>query len=190
MARGVKKKLTETTELPIIHKDEEIGNIPFFVLEKDAYGISSDPYSYSLVRRKNTSKTIKDEAGNESHVETFYTWEAFKWAGTFEEIVDCYIRYRTKELDGKLVKVTDIDKLNDNRNKVYEIIKKAFSSRGSNKQVFEFSDILKRYDEVNKTIIDLESKKEELEKNINEINELIKSQKKDLASVSKIVKKK
>ena len=35
MPRGVRKKLTETTGLPVIHTEEETGNIPFFILEDD-----------------------------------------------------------------------------------------------------------------------------------------------------------
>ena len=118
MPRGVRKKLTETTELPVIHTEEETGNIPFFILEDDKYGIATDKVSYSLVRRKQASKTVKDEEGNEDHVETYYMWESFKWGRTIESVVDSYIRHKTKELDSTLVKEHDINKINNNRDNV------------------------------------------------------------------------
>lgn len=184
MPRGVRKKLTETTELPVIHTKEEIGSIPFFILEEDKYGIATDKIAYSLVRRKQASKTVKDEEGNEDHVETYYMWESFKWGRTIESVVDSYICHKTKELDGALVKEHDINKLNSNRDKVLEILRKAFKPTGINKEIIEFSDLVEKKDGIMKSIEELEEKKKELLEATNSLEELIKETTKKLVPKS------
>ena len=180
MPRGVRKKLTETTELPVIHTEEETGNIPFFILEDDKYGIATDKVSYSLARRKQASKTVKDEEGNEDHVETYYIWESFKWGRTIESVVDSYIRHKTKELDSTLVKEHDINKLNNNRDKVLEILRKSFKPIGVNKKIIEFSDLMERKEDIIKSIEELNEKNNELYEAISNLEELIKETTKKL----------
>lgn len=186
MPRGRRKKLIETTNLPIINSEEEIGAIPFFILEDNKYGVYTDKISYSLVKRKKISKTIKSYDGEGDYVKTYYAWESFKWSRTFEGIIDIYIDHKTKELDSSLIKECSIEKLNDNRNTVFEILKQAFSHIGKNKEVFEFSDILEQKDKIFKDLNEIEECKKRLLDIINEMDKMLKSKKK-LADVSKII---
>lgn len=188
MPRGRKKKVEET-DLPIIETEDEIGTIPFFILEENKYGVYTDNISYSLVRRKKASKTIKNEDGIDDHIETYYKWESFKWTETFNNIINTYIEYKEKELDAKLVKEHSLDAINNNRNKVFAILQKAFSTIGNNKEVFEFCDLLDQKKKILKDLEEVEEMKERLKNTILEIEDMVKSKKK-LIDVSKIANKK
>ncbi|MCI8506919.1 MAG: hypothetical protein HFI67_12135 [Lachnospiraceae bacterium] len=188
MPRGRKKK-SEETDLPIIETNNEIGSIPFFVLEQNKYGVYTDKISYSLVRRKKSSKTVKNEEGIDDHLETYYTWEPFKWTRTFKDIIETYIEHREKELDSTLTKEYSFDKIKNNRDKILSMLQKSFSVTGSNKEVFEFSELLEHKDRILRDLDEIKENKNKIENIINEIEDMLKSKKK-LIDVSKIVSKK
>lgn len=188
MPRGRKKK-TEETELPIVETNNEIGAIPFFILEENKYGVYTDKISYSLVRRKKLSKTVKNDDCIDDHIETYYNWESFKWTRTFKDIIETYIEHREKELDSTLTKEHDLDKINDNRNKILSMLQKSFSSTGNNKKVFEFCELIEQKDRVLKDLEEIKEMKRQLKNIIDEIENTLKSKKK-LIDVSKIANKK
>lgn len=188
MPRGRRKK-TEEIELPIIETNNEIGAIPFFILEENKYGVYTDKMSYSLVRRKKSSKTVKNDDGIDDHIETYYNWESFKWTRTFKDIIEAYIEHREKELDSTLTKEHDLDKINDNRNKIFPMLQRAFSTTGDNKKVFEFCDLIEQKDRVLKDLEEIKEMRNQLKNTIDEMENILKSKRK-LIDVSKIANKK
>jgi hypothetical protein len=112
MARGSKLSLLETTAPEdIIMTNEEVGSIPFFLIDDD-YGISGCYADLALVVKKRANKTGKEENGEDpTKVYSFYRWDELKYDSKISGIYECY--YKIKELAGfkKIRKSTNLNDL-------------------------------------------------------------------------------
>lgn len=183
----IKKSLVETTDLPIVETDNEEGSLPFFLIEDD-YGIACDVNSYSLVQRKRSNKTVKDENGKEDHVEVYWKWDAFRWTNTMPSILHCYVKCKEKELNRKLSKEKDFKKVLANYQEIYNIIEKALSVEGENKRLLSASSIIDQTSELDAEIKTLRDRRLKLEKECNELEKLIKEKRKIIVGEHKVKK--
>lgn len=176
MPRG-KKSIIDESNLPVINTDEETGTIPFFLID-ETYGVACDQYGYMLCKKKSANKTIKDEEGNLDHIESYYTWTPFKYTGTFESIIKCYIEQKERGLNKRLVKQKDFKKLLEIREEIYSIVYKAFNTNGINKEFLSVSNLLDQKVELENEIKNVIELKNNLTKQCNELEKLIKEKRK------------
>lgn len=177
MPRGRKKVITEETELPIIDTNDEAGNIPFFLIDEE-FGISCDQYGYMLCRKKRANRTIKNEEGNDDHIETYWMWTAYKYTSTFESIMKCYVSQKERDLNKKLIKEKDFKAILENYKQIHQIIKNALSVEGLNKDFISMSSLIDQRKKLDDEIKDVETYKNSLKQKCDELQEAIKEARK------------
>ena len=177
MPRGRKKVIVEETELPIIDTDDEAGNIPFFLIDEE-FGISCDQYGYMLCRKKRANRTIKNEEGNDDHIETYWMWTAYKYTSTFESIMNCYVKQKERDLNKKLIKEKDFKAILEHYKQIHQIIKNALSVEGLNKDFISMSSLIDQRKKLEDEIKDVETYKNSLKQKCDELQEAIKEARK------------
>ena len=174
MPRG-KKKLTETTDLPIVHTDIEEGEIPYFLID-DAYGVACDERCEMLCRKKECTRTVNDEDGKPHHIETYYKWESFKYVSTFSQVIDCYMQVEERRLKSEnLVKTTDYNELIKVQEQIGKTVSKALNHKGVNKDFFDVAKLLDQRSKLEEQIAKTEELRVQVEKEYNSLMELVKA---------------
>lgn len=168
MARG-KKSLLETTDLPIITTDKEGGQIPYFIID-DEWGIACDERNEILVKKKIASRTIKNENGEEDHIEQYIMWEPIVYPDTFTKAIEIYADKKGKEKKSKLIKSKDYNDLISIQNEIKSTIASALDFKGVNKDFLSITSIL---DERTKLEEELKMLKETKEQVLSETDKLL-----------------
>ena len=175
MPRGRKK--AEDTELPIITTEEESGTTPFFLID-DEFGIACDQYSYMLCRKKRATRTVKDEDGNDDHIEEYWMWSAYRYTSTFESIMQCYVKQKERDLNKKLIKEKDFKAILKNYEEIHEIIKNALSVEGLNKDFISINSLIDQRAKLQDEIQAVEKDMNTLKKQCEELQSTIKEARK------------
>lgn len=182
MAKG-KKSLFETTDPSnIIETDKEEGQIPFFIIDEE-YGIAADNMCYMLVIAKKAGRTIED-----NKVETYIKWEPVAYVNTLAQAINDYAIKKERKLNRKLSKSKDLTEIKNNQIIINNIIKKALSVNGQNKEVFDTLELLQTKEDVLKLINEVKNAKEEAIKMFDEFEELIKEKRKIIIKQTEPVK--
>jgi len=142
MARG-KKSLIETSDLPIVEKEEEEGSIPYFIID-DEYGISCSDLCEILVKKRKASRTVSED-NKPHHIETYWTWDNVCYPSNFSLALSCYCSKKELELKKrKLVKSKDYKDILNVQKEIKDIIYKCLDGNGINKEFLSFTSV---YDE-------------------------------------------
>lgn len=158
MAKG-KQSLKETlSPEKIIKTDEEVGSIPFWLIN-DTYGVAVDAYEYSLVEKKEMTRSVKDDSGQIIGGEIYYSWTYCKSASSFEDALLVYSQVTERKLMGKLVKSKDFRELVKIRLQIQKTINNSFKIEGLNQNVLNACNTIESH--------------KDLEVKINEVSKLI-----------------
>lgn len=188
MPRG-KKIIADETELKIIETENEEGTIPFFIID-DEFGIACDQYCYMLCRKKRANKTVKDEDGNPSHIESYWMWTSYRYTNSFESIMNTYVSQKERDINKKLVKEKDFKNIIKTYQDIHEIIKNAFDVEGLNKDFLSHSTLIDQRAELEADIKATKELRNKLSKECEELEKLIKEKRKIVIENSTIKKKK
>lgn len=188
MPRG-KKTIADETELKIIETENEEGTIPFFIID-DEFGIACDQYCYMLCRKKRANKTVKDENGQPTHIESYWMWTSYRYTNSFESIMNTYVSQKERDINKKLVKEKDFKNIIKTYKDIQEIIKNAFNIESLNKDFLSCSALIDQRAKLEGEIKRVEEVKDKLIKECDELEKLIKEKRKIVIDNSTIKKKK
>jgi hypothetical protein len=186
MARG-KKSLLETSDLPIVTTDIEEGQIPYFIID-DEWGISCDERQEILVRKKIANRTIKNEQGNEDHIEQYIMWDSISYPHTFTNAIEIYVDKKGKSMKSKLSKSKDYNDLISIQNDIKSIISKALDFNSVNKDFLSITSVIDKRAKLEKELISLKEIKEQVETETEKLLELIKEKNKIIISATELKK--
>jgi hypothetical protein len=172
MPRG-RKKATELNDLPTVITDNEEGTIPYFVLDNE-WGVSCDERQEILVRKRIANRTIKDEEGNDDHIEQYFMWDSVSYCNSFTHIIQCYYERASRIEKKKLQKTTNFDDIKNIYIDVNKKISQALSSDGVNKEFMSIASILDDKAKLKEELVSLKEKKEKVEKETDKLLQLIK----------------
>lgn len=111
MAKGKQSLIELTAPENIIETDEEVGSLPFFDIDNE-YSISGGYADMALVIRKKTSKTGKEENGEDpTKVYTYYRWDELKYDSKLSGIFDIYLKVMRLNKFKSIERTNDIKKL-------------------------------------------------------------------------------
>lgn len=188
MPRG-KKSITDEAELKVIETENEEGTIPFFIID-DEFGIACDQYCYMLCRKKRANKTVKDENGQPTHIESYWMWTSYRYTNSFESIMNTYVSQKERDINKKLVKEKDFKNIIKTYQDIHEIIKNALDIEGLNKDFLSCSTLIDQRAELEGEIKRVKELKDKLAKECGELEDLIKEKRKIVIDNSTIKKKK
>lgn len=176
-----KQSLLETTDSrDIIKTDEEVGSIPYFIIDKE-YGVACDNLCYTLVVKKIACRRgKKDNDEDTSKVYKYIRWEDLGYLDSFESVIKMYAEVKEKRLNRKLIKSQDLQDIKDIRRSIKNDIKKALSTKSDDNQIEEVCGLV---DAINKLREDIRVAKNQL----SELNQLNKDTTKELKKARKIV---
>lgn len=172
MPRG-RKKATELNDLPTVITDNEEGTIPYFVLDNE-WGVACDERQEMLVHKRLANKTIKNENGEEDHIEQYSMWDAVCYCNSFSHVIQRYYDRVGKLEKKKLIKSTNFDELTNIYNNINKTISDAFSSTGINKEFLSISSILDDKARLKEELLSLKETQEQVEKETDKLLQLIK----------------
>lgn len=166
MPRG-KKALSETSDLEIIKSDKEEGNIPYFLIDDD-YGIACDERQEILVHKRIANRTVKNS--DKEYIEQYVSWDSLCYPSNFTNAISCYVERKGRELNKKIKKTKDIQKIIDNQNELKHLISTSLNINGINKEFLSITSIL---DERTKLEEELKMLKQTKDNVLNECEKLI-----------------
>ena len=181
------RKTLADTELPIEETDIEEGTLPFFLID-DEYGIACDQYCYMLCKKKRANRTIKDEDGKPNHIESYWNWTPFKYTGTFQSIMETYVEQKERGLNKRIIKSKDFKEILETYNKIHKIISDAVDIEGLNKSFMSVTSLLDQKEKLLQKISEVHELKEDLLKEYNELQILIKQKRKIIVDKHKPLK--
>ena len=123
-----KQSLLETTDSrDIIETDEEVGSIPYFIIDEE-YGVACDNLCYILVVKKIACRRGKEDNDEDTNkVYKYIRWEDLSYLDSFESVIKMYTEVKEKRLNRKLIKSQDLQDIKDIRRSIRNDIKKALS---------------------------------------------------------------
>lgn len=175
MARGKgKQSLKELLdESQLTQTDEETGTIPFWIID-DTYGVAVNQYEFSLVERKEMTRSIKDESGNIAGGEIYYTWQFCKSASSFEDALITYCKVTERKLLTKLVKCKDFREIVKIRLQIQKTINDSFKIDGINKDLLSACNTIESHQELDIKITETNKLINDVTKQANDFIEFIK----------------
>ena len=183
MAKG-KKGLMETTNLPIIKTNIEEGKIPYFIIDNE-WGIACDDRNEILVHKNPANKTVKNEQGENDHVEQYYMWTIDCYPSNVTNALEIYADRKGKEAKSKLIKSKDYNDLLKINKDIQQIINKALSSEGINQSYLAVTSILDERSKLEEELNRLKEIEETIENKSNYLLELIKKKQTIIISETK-----
>lgn len=172
MARG-KKSLLETSDLPIVTTDIEEGQIPYFLID-DEWGIACDERNEILVHKRIASRTIKNEKGDEDHIEQYIMWDSISYPSTFSSAIESYVNKKGKTEKSKLKKSTNYNDLIKIQNEIKLTIEKSLEFNGANSNFLSSMSIIDERAKLEEEIKKLRETKEMIIKETDLLMELVK----------------
>lgn len=172
MARG-KKSLLETSDLPIVTTDIEEGQIPYFLID-DEWGIACDERNEILVHKRIASRTIKNEKGDEDHIEQYIMWDSISYPSTFSSAIESYVNKKGKTEKSKLKKSTNYNDLIKIQNEIKLTIEKSLEFNGVNSNFLSSMSIIDERAKLEEEIKKLRETKEMIIKETDLLMELVK----------------
>ena len=165
----IRKNLLENIEPEkIIDEGREEGQIPFFVIDEE-YGVAVNDLCYMVVCAKKRNKTV--EGG---FVEKLIFYEPVSYVSTFAQAIESYVSIKEKKLNRKLLKSKDLTEIKNNQEEIKMIIKKALSTNGINRKMFDTVELVQAKEDIIKDMDDLKKQKERMLRMFNELESLIK----------------
>jgi hypothetical protein len=165
MAKGKQSLAEQAKPEDIIQTNEEVGSIPFFIID-DEYGVSGGYGDYSLVIKKQASRSGKEENGEDPNkVYVYYRWEELKYISTVEGVIETYAEVKERNLNKKLIKSKDLQDLINIRKEIKETIKKALVTQCLDSEINETCHLID-------TIQYLKKQVEETKQGLQELNTL------------------
>ena len=177
MARGKQSLKDKLNESLIIKTDEEIGDIPFWLIDEN-YGVSVDKYGYSLVEKKEMTRGVKDDAGNIVGGETYYTWQFCKSASSFEDGLLAYTRVTERKLMSKLVKCQDFRMLVAIRLQIQKTINNSFKINGINSELLDACNTIQGHEDLKIKIAEVNKLADDTTEQFNDLIDTIKEKRK------------
>jgi hypothetical protein len=172
MARG-KKSLLETSNLPIVTTDIEEGQIPYFLID-DEWGIACDERNEILVHKRIANRTIKNEKGDEDHIEQYIMWDSISYPSTFSSAIESYVNKKGKTEKSKLKKSTNYNDLIKIQNEIKLTIEKSLEFNGVNSNFLSSMSIIDERAKLEEEIKKLRETKEMIIKETDLLMELVK----------------
>jgi len=175
MARGKgKQSLKEIlNESQLTQTDEETGTIPFWIID-DTMGVAVNQYEFSLVERKEMTRSIKDENGNITGGEIYYIWQFCKSASSFEDALITYCKVTERKLLAKLVKCKDFREIVKIRLQIQKTINDSFKIDGINKDLLSACNTIESHQELDVKIAETNKLIDDVIKQANDFIEFIK----------------
>lgn len=177
MAKG-KQSLKETLdESQLVKTDEETGDVPFFLIDSN-YGVSVDKYGYSLVERKEMTRSVKDESGTVIGGEIYYQWTFSKSANSFEDALIAYTKVTERKLMGKLVKCKDFKELVKIRLQIQKTINNSFKIDGINAGLLNACNTIQGHEDLKIKISEVNKLADDATEQFNNLIDTIKEKRK------------
>lgn len=172
MARG-KKSLLETSDLPVVYTDEEKGQIPYFLID-DEWGVSCDERQEILVKKKIANKTVKDENGENEHIEQYTMWDSICYPSTFTDAINSYVKKKSRSMKSKIYKSSDYKDILNVQNEIKSIVAKSLDTNGVNKNFLSITSIINERQKIEEELQMLRDVKEQVNNECEKLMELIK----------------
>lgn len=167
-------------EKDIIVTDEEVGNIPYFLIE-DEYGVATGYDCDVLVIKKIAGRRGKAENGeNPDKVYQYIKWEELKYLDSFEEAVETYEKVKERKLNSNLIKSQELQELINIRLSIQNDIRQALQIKSTDSQI-------KRVCNLTDTIKELKEQVREVKQGLAELNKLKDETMHDIKEARKII---
>lgn len=183
MPRG-KKNLLETTNLPIIKTNTEEGKIPYFIIDNE-WGIACDDRNEILVHKNPANKTIKNDQGEDDHIEQYYMWTIDCYPSNVTNALEIYADRKGKEAKSKLLRSKDYNDLLRINRDIQQTIDKALDSEGVNQSYLAVTSILDERSKLEEELNRLRELTNIVEDKSNHLLELIKEKQTIIISETK-----
>lgn len=169
-------------ELKIKETKIEEGCLPYFIIDEE-YGIACDERQEMLCFKKRANRTIKNDLGVETHIESYWKWDAIAYVHEFSRALELYEFKKDKQLKAeRLTNCTDMKELVKIKEEINEKLQKALKINGINKKVIAIGTILDKRFELEREIEELKKAKENCLLEVDKLLKLMREKTKEIIS--------